>query len=205
MIRGRKLRYSTAPMLLTILFLAGCRAVSLQAVSPDQISGDNTVALARFECAAPVGEDYFVKPQIPTVPTLEIVLGDSASGGGPRWTESRKDFHLLSKEATTQGWIALIKPPGYYYLSFVGITQGYARNLAGWSPGKRDAPLGHLGRFSDPLGGQPALRIEVPRHAPIVYIGTISIDCPTPDVEASVAIEAKVPLRSIYRPPRSSN
>jgi hypothetical protein len=184
-------RYNSAPFLLAILLVAGCSAPPLQAVSPDQIPGGNVVALARFECAVAVGKGGLFtssfEPQLPTVPTLEMVVGDSASGGEPRWTESRKDFHRLSKEATAQGWTALIKPPGYYYLHFVGITQGYTLNLAGYAP---EREVRSLGPVSDPLGHKPTLRIELPPQAPIVYIGTIRIDCPTPEDVASVFVRS---------------
>ena len=188
-----------APILLLIC-LAGCESAYLQlrTVPPDQLAsvqnGTTAVALARVDCARSVErgtmlvpDSWRVPPQLPSAETIEIELGDSDSGGAPRWSDSRKDFHILSKDAAAQGWFVLIEPPGYYYLHFVGLWMGAGANLNGWATGKEPT---YVSPVSDPLAGRPTLRIELPPKVSLLYVGTFHVDCPTYE------FGRRVPVRS---------
>jgi hypothetical protein len=140
------------------------------------------MALARVDCATSVGQapPITLQRQFPDLATIGLVLGDSDSAGAPRWGDSRTDFLLLSQEASARGWFVLIKPPGYYYVHFVQLGLEIANNRQGLPPGGETKTL--LGpRVWDPLGGQPALRIELPPKVPLSYVGTFHIACPTYD------------------------
>ena len=192
--------HGVALILLLICCLAGCDTSSLllKAVPPGQLAsvhnGTSAVALARVDCARSVERgimlvpsSWRVPPQLPSAETIEIELGDSDSAGAPRWSDSRKDFRVLSKETSAQGWFVLIKPPGYYYLHFVGLWMGAGANLNGWATGKEPT---YIGPVSDPLGGEPTLRIELPPKVPLYYVGTFHVDCPTYEFGHSVTVRS---------------
>ncbi len=164
------------PVVLLLLLLAGC-AGRLQPVSPDQLTmaqpGGNAIILAQFRCRAPPSPLWFPglltrESQIPDLGTVELVLGDGFSGGLPKWADSRKDFHHLSSRALAEGWIALLKPPGYYYL--------YVVALAGPSVTMTTA-LGGLSKEPS-FKINPVFRIEAPPGANVIYAGSFRIDCP---------------------------
>jgi hypothetical protein len=140
------------------------------------------MALARVDCATSVGQAPPITPQVqlPDLTTIGLVLGDADSAGAPRWSDSRKDFLLLPKGASEQGWFVLVKPAGYYYLHFIQLGLEVANNRQGLPPGGETKTL--LGpRVWDPLGSQPALRIELPPNVLLFYVGTFQFACPTHD------------------------
>jgi hypothetical protein len=68
------------------------------------------------------------------------------------------DYRILSEEGQMDGWVAFIRPPGYYYLDFLVLR------------GKGEAPQREQ--------GEPQLlawRIEVPPGEAVIYAGTFRL------------------------------
>jgi len=198
-----------------LLLLAGCIGIqSLQPPTPAQMArvndGSHALLLARLDCAGqdpePASGMSLYTSQLPGVPRLEFILGDASSGGRPKWADSRTDFRILSDAARADGWIALIKPPGQYTLFFTTLVHGAVWNRAGWYPGKE--PWLSMGDIYDPVGdaeatrrGQPAshiadrrhkptLRIAVPTGVPVLYAGSIHVNCPSNRVAAQSLVRS---------------
>ena len=216
---------SVSVVILLLPLLSGCAITNqqLQPLSVNELtmaqSGNNSVVLARADCRAPVSSGRARAGQLPSVSdSLWLVLGDAASAGLPRWVDSTKDFHILSKQALADGWIALVKPPGNYYLYLVGVVSvAVATSYPNAPPGGRYAHRSLDNgpyAWSDPLNGiadsrtapsellmsiensaeprKPTLRIEVPPGEPVIYAGSFHIDCPSDQsivwVESATAV-----------------
>jgi hypothetical protein len=110
-----------------------------------------------------VGKDQLGEPLEPFRPyafgerseNLQLGIGDFESGGEPRDATTVDLLHpsqyyrFFSKEAQTEGWTVLIRPPGYYYLTFR-------------APGTLRQSL-------------PRWRVEVPPGTALVYVGTFHL------------------------------
>lgn len=78
---------------------------------------------------------------------LQIAIGDSDSGGVPKWREVR----TLGSAARDEGWLTLVLPPGDHELVFgMSDIRSQAESLPPW-------------------------RIEVPPGVPVVYAGTLHL------------------------------
>lgn len=213
-------------MALLLSLLTGCEALPKLRPLPSSVltgagAGNNSIILARVDCRTPLPPNSMgvsiYTGQLPGVFTVELVLGDAASSGLPKWVDSRKDFIVLSSQPLTEGWIMMIKPPGYYYLYMTGLVQGAGRNFSKVAPGGRyrHDPIG-FDILIDPQNGiadsrmaprelvmsiydlaeprKPNFRIEVPPGKPLIYAGTFHVDCPSPvavfnaDVESATAV-----------------
>jgi hypothetical protein len=190
----------------------------LQPLSVNELTAQNrnfSVILARVDCRVLEEGQHSLKPRAARLQNvgdfLWLVLGDVGSAGLPKWTESKRDFHFLSEQTLADGWIALVKPPGYYYLYLVGMTSVSVSFSQSTTPLPRGRYI-HRGlsneAWSDPLNGiansrtappelvasvenaaeprKPTLRIEVPAGDPVIYAGSFHVDCPTKYRRASL-------------------
>jgi len=158
-------RLQKAFVALTVLMLSSllgsCTAEA--PLSRDELTaihdGRSAVILMRF-----VGKDQLGEPLKPFYKSepLQVGIGDFESGGELRDATTVDLLHpsqyyrFFSKEAQTEGWIALIRPPGYYYLAF-------------WAPRGFDQPPPHG------TAQPPRWRIEVPAGTALVYVGTFHL------------------------------
>lgn len=123
--------------------------------------GSETLVLLRF--TARNGEGKPVDLFDLQTTGIRIGLGDFNSGGVPK----TYDFKVLSGAGRAAGWIALVVPPGYYYLAVQRPFQGMS------------AEPGSFLDADSIFVGLPRWRIEVPQGTPVLYAGSFRLSVRT--------------------------
>ena len=160
-----------ASMILLSGLLGGCGGTAIPL--PDINSGKKTLVLLRLACGEAPNEypGFLTSDDGKRLDTMFLGFGSvDVEHGGETYVFI--DMRTLSRSAIGEGWIALIRPPGFLYLTF-----GFQLNpsaggdiLALLMPRWRLAP------------GEPYWRVEMPPGTPVVYAGTFrDVACgPTP-------------------------
>ena len=110
-----------------------------------------------------------LKPFDGVVPNLILSIGDFETGGAPTkeivpgypkpLIGVRYLGRFYSEQFRNEGWLALILPPGYYYLCLGAVYSRWALRV-------------DRGRMC--LPGSPEWSIEVPAGVPTIYAGTFN-------------------------------
>ena len=87
---------------------------------------------------------------------INIAVGDFETGGSLKRIENQK---FLSAKTRKQGWIYFFLEPGIYYLGFQGPRMT--------TPNIYEAQWGKVQRY----------RIDIQPDSPVVYIGTMHLQC----------------------------